>query len=151
MIIIGGWGCGTVVRQHPNREIDFDCACVACVRAKLRVRDDSAVARVGRTNLSVVRPAGRTTDKFVRPTLATAESSRTRSFARTHATQAQSKSISRFGCCLTTVPHPQPPIIIIQKSSGAKRSQGVSEARTHPLGNTRTLEEIIIGTDRNTG
>ena len=39
----------------PNQEIDFDCACVACVRAcvraKLRERDDSAVARVGRTNL----------------------------------------------------------------------------------------------------
>ena len=49
---IGGWGCGTVVRQHPNREIDFDCACVACVRAKLRVRDDSAVARVGLMDLS---------------------------------------------------------------------------------------------------
>ena len=34
------------------------------------------------------------------------------SFARTHATQtqAQSKSISRFGCGLTTVSHPQPPI-----------------------------------------
>ena len=46
---IGGWGCGTVVRQHPNREIDFDCACVcvACVRAKLRVRDVSAVAGCG--------------------------------------------------------------------------------------------------------
>ena len=57
--VIGGWGYGTVVRQHPNREIDFDCACVACVRAKLRVRDDSAVARVGRTNLSVVQPSGR--------------------------------------------------------------------------------------------
>ena len=39
---------------HPNREIDFDCACVACVRAKLRVRDDSAMARVGQINLSVV-------------------------------------------------------------------------------------------------
>ena len=38
-----------VVRQHPNREIDFDCACVcvACVRAKLRVRDVSAVAGGG--------------------------------------------------------------------------------------------------------
>ena len=34
--MIGGWGCGTVVRQHPNREIDFDCACVACVRACVR-------------------------------------------------------------------------------------------------------------------
>ena len=42
---------------HPNREIDFDCACVACVRAKLRVRDDSAMARVGQINLSVVRPS----------------------------------------------------------------------------------------------
>ena len=47
------------MRQHPNREIDFDCACVACVRAKLRVRDDSVVARVGQINLSVVRPAVR--------------------------------------------------------------------------------------------
>ena len=37
---------------------------------------------------------------------------RTASHARTHATQtqAQSKSISRFGCGLTTVSHPQPPI-----------------------------------------
>ena len=33
--VIGGWGCDTVVRPHPNREIDFDCVCVACVRAKL--------------------------------------------------------------------------------------------------------------------
>ena len=42
-------GVCLVVRQHPNREIDFDCACVcvACVRAKLRVRDDSAVAGCG--------------------------------------------------------------------------------------------------------
>ena len=49
-VLIGGWGCDTVVRQHPNREIDFDCACVcvACVRAKLCARDDSAVARGGR-------------------------------------------------------------------------------------------------------
>ena len=31
----------------------------ACVRAKLRVRDDSAVARVGQINLSVVRPSVR--------------------------------------------------------------------------------------------
>ena len=33
---IGGRVCGTVVRQHPNWEIDFDCACVcvACMRAK---------------------------------------------------------------------------------------------------------------------
>ena len=38
------------MRPHPNREIDFDCACVcaACVRAKLCARDDSAVARGGR-------------------------------------------------------------------------------------------------------
>ena len=37
--------------------------------------------------------------------------SQLRSLARTHATQtqAQSKSISRFGCGLTTVSHPQPP------------------------------------------
>ena len=35
------------MRQHPNQEIDVDCACVACVRAKLRARDDSAVARGG--------------------------------------------------------------------------------------------------------
>ena len=49
----------------------------------------------------------------IRPPLATAESSRAHSFARTHATQtqAQSKSISQFGCCLTTVSHPQPPIL----------------------------------------
>ena len=31
----------------------------ACVRAKLRVRDDSAVARVGQINFSVVRPSVR--------------------------------------------------------------------------------------------
>ena len=50
-----------VVRQHPNLEIDFDCACVACVRAceAVCVRDDSAVARVGQINLSVVRPSVR--------------------------------------------------------------------------------------------
>ena len=36
----------------------------------------------------------------------------------------------------------------LKKSSGAKRSRGVSEARTHPLGKTRSLEEIIIGTYR---
>ena len=30
-----------------------------CVRAKLRVRDDSAVARVGQINLSAVQLAGR--------------------------------------------------------------------------------------------
>ena len=30
-----------------------------CVRAKLRVRDDSAVARAGRIDLSVVRPSVR--------------------------------------------------------------------------------------------
>lgn len=58
IIRIGGWGSGTVVRQHPNREIDFNCACLACVRAKLRARDDSAVARVGQIKLSVVQPSG---------------------------------------------------------------------------------------------
>ena len=31
----------------------------ACVRAKLRVRDDSAMARAGQINLSVVRPSVR--------------------------------------------------------------------------------------------
>ena len=43
------------MRTPPNREIDFDCACVACVRAcvraKLRERGVSSVARVGRTDL----------------------------------------------------------------------------------------------------
>ena len=61
-------------------------------------------------------PSGRTGRhyNFFRPPPATAESSRAqlRTHARTHATQtqAQSKSISRFGCGLTTVSHPQPPI-----------------------------------------
>ena len=30
---IGGWGCESVVRPPPNREIDFGFVCVACVRA----------------------------------------------------------------------------------------------------------------------
>ena len=41
------------------KSISIALALRACVRAKLRVRDDSAVARVGQINLSVVRPAGR--------------------------------------------------------------------------------------------
>ena len=53
--LIGGWGCESFVRRPPNREIDFDCACVACVRAcvraKLRERDVSPVARVGQADL----------------------------------------------------------------------------------------------------
>ena len=46
-----------VFSPAPNREIDFDfdCVCVACVRAcmraKLRERDASSVARVRQTNL----------------------------------------------------------------------------------------------------
>ena len=45
---------------EPGNRFRLRVRCVrACVRAKLRVRDDSAVARVGRTNLSVVRPAVR--------------------------------------------------------------------------------------------
>ena len=39
------------MRTPPNREIDFDCACVACVRAKLRERGDSSVASVRQANL----------------------------------------------------------------------------------------------------
>ena len=43
-------GVRAALALPPNREIDFDCACVcvACVRAKLCARDDSAVARGGR-------------------------------------------------------------------------------------------------------
>ena len=57
----------------PNREIDFDCACVcvACVRAKLRARDDSSMARARRANLwdpslrpSLRRPGGGPNSKF---------------------------------------------------------------------------------------
>ena len=61
----------------PNREIDFDCACVcvacvrACERAKLRARDDSPVAGARRANLWVVvvvhrrrRPGGHLDEKF---------------------------------------------------------------------------------------
>ena len=45
---------------EPGNRFRLRLRCVrACVRAKLRVRDDSAVARVGQINLSVVRPAGR--------------------------------------------------------------------------------------------
>ena len=41
---------------EPGNRFRLRLRCVrACVRAKLRVRDDSAVARVGRINLSVVR------------------------------------------------------------------------------------------------
>ena len=66
MIIIVGWGCDTFVRQHPNLEIDLDsaCVCVACVRAKLCARDDSAVARGGRMEFvgwsgrPAIRPSG---------------------------------------------------------------------------------------------
>ena len=43
------------MRTPPNQEIDFECAGVArvraCVRAKLRERDVSSVARVGQTDL----------------------------------------------------------------------------------------------------
>ena len=43
---------------EPGNRFRLRLRCVrACVRAKLRVRDDSAVARVGQINLSVVRPA----------------------------------------------------------------------------------------------
>ena len=52
---IGGWGCGTVVRRtRTGKSISIALALRACVRAKLRVRDDSAMARVGQINLSVV-------------------------------------------------------------------------------------------------
>ena len=45
---------------EPGNRFRLRLRCVrACVRAKLRVRDDSAVARVGRINLSVVRPSVR--------------------------------------------------------------------------------------------
>ena len=45
---------------EPGNRFRLRLRCVrACVRAKLRVRDDSAVARVGQINLSVVRLAGR--------------------------------------------------------------------------------------------
>ena len=41
-----------------GKSIPIALALRACARAKLRVRDDSAVARVGQINLSVVRPSG---------------------------------------------------------------------------------------------
>ena len=44
---------------EPGNRFRLRLRCVACVRAKLRVRDDSAVARVGQINLSVVRPSVR--------------------------------------------------------------------------------------------
>ena len=52
---IGGWGCEFFVRKIPRTgksiSIALAFALRACVRAKLRARDDSSVARVGRTNL----------------------------------------------------------------------------------------------------
>ena len=45
--------------SETGKSISIALALRACVRAKLRVRDDSAVARVGQINLSVVRPSVR--------------------------------------------------------------------------------------------
>ena len=56
-IYIGGWGCLT----GKSISIALAFALRACVRAKLRVRDDSAVARVGLMDFRggpSVRPAG---------------------------------------------------------------------------------------------
>ena len=44
-------------RTRTGKSISIALALRACVRAKLRVRDDSAMARVGQINLSVVRPS----------------------------------------------------------------------------------------------
>ena len=62
---IGGWGCDSGVSATPepgNRfRLRLRLRCVrACERAKLRARDDSSVARVGRRDLWVsVRPSVR--------------------------------------------------------------------------------------------
>ena len=63
VVCIGGWGCESDFSPTPepgNRfRLRLRLRCVrACERAKLRARDDSSVARGGRTNLWVsVRPS----------------------------------------------------------------------------------------------
>ena len=50
---IGGWGCEFFVKKTPRtgKSISIALALRACVRAKLRERGVSSVARVGRTDL----------------------------------------------------------------------------------------------------
>ena len=50
---IGGWGCEFFVRKIPRtgKSISIALALRACVRAKLRERGVSSVARVGRADL----------------------------------------------------------------------------------------------------
>ena len=57
-------GSESSVSTPPNWEIDFGfgCDCVACVRAKLRARDDSSVAGAGRANLWGSGPVRSTSD-----------------------------------------------------------------------------------------
>ena len=73
-ILIGGWGCDLVARQHPepgNRfRLRLRLRCVrACVRAKLRVRDVSAVAGCG----LVEKPGGPSIPPSVRAFVAVAK------------------------------------------------------------------------------